>query len=196
VSTATEEMTLDGELAAPPPPAAGETAGGDPEAPYGRTRDGKPRGKPGPKGPRSRTGSRSSRTAPKPPPRVAGTSRPRTSSSSGPDYAAAVRGVIQSIAFPLAFSPATLPDAAALAAYGPNLADALDALAKERPEVAAVLDKLLAVGPYGAVFAAAVPLLVQLGVNHALVPLQLGTLLGAQDPAVLVQSFIPDQAAA
>lgn len=188
-----EDVPLEG-LDVPPPPAAGETAGSDPDAPWGRTRDGKPRRKPGPRGPRNRGTSRSS--SPKPPPRVAGSSRTRPPSSSGPDYGEAIRGVLQAVAFPLAMTPATLPDAAAIAAYGPGLADALAALARERPEVAAVLDKLLAVGPYGALFAAAVPLLGQLAVNHRLLPVEVGRLVGAQDPEALVRSFIPDQAAA
>lgn len=59
-----------------------------------------------------------------------------------------------------------LADSAAIAEYGPNVAQSLDALAQERPEIAAVLDKILAVGPYGLVLGAVVPLFMQIASNH------------------------------
>jgi hypothetical protein len=59
-----------------------------------------------------------------------------------------------------------LADSLAVAEHGPNIASALDMLAAERPEVAAVLDRVLAVGPYGALIAAVAPLAMQVVANH------------------------------
>lgn len=122
----------------------------DPTAPYGRKADGTPKAKPG-----RRAGTATS----------AGPKKPKGST----EYAPAIEGLFQLIAFPVAFAyPA---DAAAIAHYSPGIAKELDALAQVRPEVAAALDRVLSVGPYGAVIAATLPLVIQLLVNHGVIPI-------------------------
>lgn len=126
----------------------------DAEAPYGRKADGTPKAKPGrPAG--GGSGEPPRRSAPK---------KPKGST----EYAPAIEGLFQLIAFPVAFAyPA---DAAAITHHSPNIARELDALAQVRPEVAAVLERVLSVGPYGAVIAACLPLVIQLLVNHGAIP--------------------------
>lgn len=125
----------------------------DPDAPYGRKADGTPKAKPGrPSG----AGTTSAPRAAKKP-------------KGATEYAPAIEGLFQLIAFPVAFAyPA---DAAAISAHAPNIAKELDALAQVRPEVAAALDRVLSVGPYGAVIAACLPLVIQLLVNHGIIPI-------------------------
>lgn len=132
-------------------------------APYGRKSDGTPRRKPGPpKG-----------TAPRAPRARSGPAPKRGAT----DYRPGIQGLFQAVCIPLSFgAPA---DAAAVATYAPGIAEALNDLAKERPEVAAVLEKILQVGPYGALIAAVVPLGVQLAHNHNLIPEQMAVQLGA-----------------
>lgn len=126
----------------------------DPEAPYGRKADGTPKAKPG--RPAGAGGESARRTSPK---------KPKGST----EYAPAIEGLFQLIAFPVAFAfPA---DAAAITHYSPGIAKELDALAQVRPEVAAALDRVLSVGPYGAVIAATLPLVIQLLVNHGVIPI-------------------------
>ena len=94
-----------------------------------------------------------------------------------PDYRGGILGIMQLAAAPLAFTyPA---DAAAVITHAPPIADALHALALERPEVARVLDTVLAVGPYGAVIAAVLPLVVQLLHNHGVISVPMAVSLGA-----------------
>lgn len=94
-----------------------------------------------------------------------------------PDYRGGILGIMQLAAAPLAFTyPA---DAAAVITHAPPIADALHALALERPEVARVLDTVLAVGPYGAVIAAVLPLVVQLLHNHGVLSTPMAVSLGA-----------------
>lgn len=94
-----------------------------------------------------------------------------------PDYRGGILGIMQLAAAPLAFTyPA---DAAAVITHAPPIADALHALALERPEVARVLDAVLAVGPYGAVIAAVLPLVVQLLHNHGVISVPMAVSLGA-----------------
>ncbi len=126
----------------------------DPDAPYGRKADGTPKAKPG-RPSSGATGTASSSRAKK--------------SKASTEYAPAIEGLFQLIAFPVAFAyPA---DAAAITHYAPGIAKELDALAQVRPEVAAALDRVLSVGPYGAVIAATLPLVIQLLVNHGVIPI-------------------------
>lgn len=164
-----------------PPPAA---AGTDPEAPWGRRADGTPKAKPGrPKGtpntsPRRPATPRAAQQRPKAPSGGGGSSKRRE-----PDYRGGINGILQLLAAPLvvagAKSDAALADAAALTIHGPAIADALHQMALERPEIAAVLDRVLSVGPYGALLAAALPLAVQIAVNHQVIPDMVGAGMGA-----------------
>jgi hypothetical protein len=66
--------------------------------------------------------------------------------------------------------PELAADAAVLSMHAPNVAEALNELAKERPEIAAVLDRVLSVGPYGLLVAAVAPLVLQILANHSVIP--------------------------
>jgi hypothetical protein len=92
--------------------------------------------------------------------------------------------------------PELLADAAVLEMHLAPIAAALGDLANERPEVAAMLDRLMTAGPYTALVSATVPLGIQLAANHGIV--KPGT-LGTASPADLVASLAPptpEQAAA
>lgn len=106
-----------------------------------------------------------------------------------PDYEEGLNGIFQLVAFGLNIAgernKALLADGMAVAQHGPNIAAALNQLASEKPEVAAVLDRVLAAGPYGVIIAATAPLFMQLAANH-----------GAPVPGFLsgdayLQQFIP-----
>lgn len=100
------------------------------------------------------------------------------------DYRPRILGVLQLVALPLAFkAPA---DGAAVEMHAPNIAQALHDLAMEQPEVAAVLDRILKVGPYGALLTAVVPLLLQLAANHGAVP---AGIMGTVPPDVLLAHY-------
>lgn len=120
-------------------------------APYGRFKNGKPR-----KNPPGRKKATGRKATPK---KTAG-------------YEEGLNGIFQMAGFTLAMAgqknKAFLADSVAIAHHGPEVSSALNALAMERPEVAAVLDRILAVGPYGLVLAAVLPLAMQLGANHGL----------------------------
>lgn len=137
----------------------------DPNAPYGRTRDGKPRRKPGPPPRKTPPGPRSSA-----PPKTPGP-RPK---AAGPDYATAFAGLMQLPAAGLALAgmrrPELKADAAALALHTGPVSQAVGQLAHDQPQVAAILDRIMAVGPYGALIAAVSPLVLQVLCNHGIVP--------------------------
>lgn len=96
---------------------------------------------------------------------------PKRSQKAGVNYAEGIAGIFQMASVGLLVAAGDhnkplLADSKAVAEHGGNIAVALDALANEKPEVAAVLDKILAVGPYGVVIGAVVPLALQLASNH------------------------------
>ncbi len=158
----------------------------DPEAPYGRKADGTPKRKPG------RQPGASARpmgsAAPRP------TRRPGRArvASAAPDYRAGIAGILQIPAFVLVgagrFNQALEYDGAAIAVHTPAIADALNQLAMDEPRVAAVLDKVLSVGPYGAILGATLPLVAQILVNHKRVPLDAVAALGAVEPTRLINA--------
>jgi len=152
----------------------------DAAAPYGYTKDGKPRRKPGPA-----KGTGAGRPASMPRKRAH-----RATSSKRPDFRPAVLTVFQSIAAPLAMlgtrDETFLADATAVAVHAPGIAEALNEIAQENPALAAVLTRLAAVGPYGALFAATVPLLAQVATNHGALPVAVAATFGAEDPALLL----------
>ena len=160
----------------------------DPDAPYGRKADGTPRARPGRK---PADGSTPRQTAPKPG-RKAPATRARTAA---PDYRPGIAGVLQVPAAALAmagrFRPELAYDAAAIAVHTPTIADALNTLAQEEPRVAAVLDRILAIGPYGAIVGVVVTLGAQIAVNHKRLPVEAGQAFGAVDPDTLMASLAP-----
>ncbi len=143
----TAEPPLDG----PPSPA------GDPDAPYGRLGNGRPRKNPQ-KIPNV-VGGAPKRTAQK----------PRTSK---PSYAERVSDTLKMPAALLALvgnargSEALVADGATLTLYGPQLGAALGGLAEKKPEIAAALDKILGAGPYGEIAALVMVMGLQLAANH------------------------------
>lgn len=70
-------------------------------------------------------------------------------------------------------------DGFCVAQHTPSIATAVADLAVERPEVAAALDRVLAVGPYGALLGAVLPLFFQLGHNHGMIPEPVAKAMGA-----------------
>lgn len=74
-------------------------------------------------------------------------------------------------------------DAAAIEQAAPGIASAVSDLANERPEVAAVLDRILKAGPYGALLAAVIPMTVQMLANHKVIP---AGVMGSKTPEDLL----------
>jgi hypothetical protein len=158
----------------------------DPEAPYGRRADGTPKKKPGPPAGTPRGGSTARKTAPAAP-RPTRKAGPRAKATAAtPDYREAVAGLLQIPAFILAsagrLNPVLEYDGISIAAATPDIAEAVNSLAEQEPRVAAVLDKILTVGPYGALLGALVPLAAQIAVNHKKIPA--GT-MGTLEPEAL-----------
>jgi hypothetical protein len=92
-------------------------------------------------------------------------------------YAEGVAGLLQVPAMALSFVNPV--DGFCVAQHTPGIAGAVADLAVERPEVAAALDKVLAVGPYGALIGAVLPLVVQLMHNHNMMPEPIAKSMGA-----------------
>jgi len=165
------------------------------EAPYGKTRDGRVktsrRGRPrkdqtGPAGPSPRA---------KRPPSSSNTRSRKT------DYTAGLTGILHMVAMPLL---PTLPnDAAAILISADEVAEAINTTAQERPEIRAMCEKIMTVGPYGLMIAAILKPVTQIAVNHGLIPPQMASKFGAVPPehlsTLLAQKFgqpIPEQAPA
>lgn len=156
----------------------------DPEAPYGRKADGTPKAKPG------RKTDGTSPAAPRP---VKSRNTPRASrATASPDYRAGIAGLVQVPTAMLAvagrFNPTLAYDAAAVVAVTPQFAEAVQAIAQEDPRIAALLDKVLTFGPYGALVGVVVTLGAQLAVNHGKIPVAAGVAFGAVDPDTLLGS--------
>lgn len=88
-----------------------------------------------------------------------------------PSYEEGLQSLFQMTAFGLFIAAGDsnkpiMADSKAVAEHGPGIASALNQLAMEKPEVAAVLDKILAVGPYSLVIASVAPLVMQIAANH------------------------------
>lgn len=169
-------------------------------APYGHTADGRP--KRSPAGRRPEPGSRRSRRAagarsPARKPKTAGGSK---KAAQGADYAQGLQDMMAGPLIGLTLAgmkrPELLADAAALEAHLPPIADALGKLAADRPEIAAMLDRLMSAGPYTALMSATVPLALQLGANHGLLK---GGMFGTVPPEALIMELpqpTPEQLAA
>lgn len=124
----------------------------DPEAPYGRFQNGKPRKTP-PKG------------TPSP-----GKKRASSAKSGAPDYRPALQGIAQITAFAVGFiSPV---NSYAIQMHAPAIVEEANTVAQHDMRFAAVLDKLAKSGPYGGLIMATIPLAVQLLHNAGRIPAQ------------------------
>lgn len=153
-------------------------------APYGMTKDNKPRGKPGPKPGLSRAPVKTRPTGPPPPGRKPGPPK----SALRPDYRPGIMGLAQ---IPLglaagmgARSRTMLATAAAGTVYVPPMVDAINEIAQENQQVAAICEKITAIGPWGLFVGAAVPLVLQILVNHGVMPAGLG---GTVPPETIIE---------
>lgn len=109
--------------------------------------------------------------------KTAGAAKKSAPGSQRARYAEGVAGLLQVPAMVLSFTHPV--DGYSVAMHTPGISGAVADLAVERPEVAAALDRVLAVGPYGALIGAVIPLAMQLMHNHGLVPEQAATAMGA-----------------
>ncbi|HWW95507.1 MAG TPA: hypothetical protein VN375_19210 [Vicinamibacteria bacterium] len=113
---------------------------------------------------------------------------PAASRKGARDYRKGIEGIGQLVAGGLMFvAPA---DAAAVGFHTPPIAEALNDLAQEDPRFAAMLDKLMKVGPYSALLAAVAPLMLQILCNHGKMP---AGILGTVPPEHLIEAFIGAQ---
>jgi len=167
------------DIAATAEPVVEPFTGNDSSAPYGRKADGTPRAKPGRRaGQPSGTGTRR---------------RSTTTAREATDFETPLLGLFQLPAGVLAIAgmqrPVFAADAAAITVHAPNIASALNDLAHERPEIAAILERVLQVGPYGVLIASVAPLALQILANHGALPEgALGTIPQKQ----LIASFVPE----
>jgi hypothetical protein len=141
-------------------------AGSDAEAPYGRFANGKPRKNPPKGGPSA--------------PRAKRDYKARTKT----DYRPGFLGITQIIAFGASFiSPL---DAVAVQDHAPKLADAVQVTADNDPKFAAAMDRILSAGPYAALFAATMPLVVQIMHNHDMVPAEVAKGMGGRSKEEII----------
>ncbi len=161
----------------------------DPEAPYGRKADGTPKRKPGPQ---KKAGSgtavpRAPRPAARAPRKTSGR---RATSVATMDYTEAIKGLGQLVAIPLSLAGRAnvklAYDAATVVAFLPDVAEFGNELAQSEPKVAALLDKVMTIGPYGKGVALALGIGAQIAVNHGWIPLDAGKGMGAMEPEALM----------
>lgn len=176
--------TIDVEIvnADPETPMTVPTGNGDP-APYGLTKDGKPRGKPGPR-PGARAAPPKNRPAGPPPPGR----KPGPAKASGrPDYRPGLMGLAQ-IPMGLLAGIGTrnrkfLADAATCTIYVPPVVEAVNEIAQENEQVAAICERITAIGPWGLVVGPLVVMTAQILVNHGVVPVGIA---GTSDPEAII----------
>lgn len=117
-----------------------------------------------------------------------GSTRPKKTKN-GTDYTEGIAGLLQLPTAALFMAGtagkepnlALIADANAIAVATPKIAVAVSDLANERPEIAAVLDKILKVGPYGALLTAVVPMVAQILTNHKIIPAGVAGTKSAED---------------
>lgn len=93
-------------------------------------------------------------------------------------------------------SPAVTADGVLICQHAPNVAAALDKIAKDDPRVAAALERMLTVGTWSGLVAAMLPLVLGIAANHGAIPPGIASLLGATPDADAAASLglVPDAA--
>lgn len=89
-------------------------------------------------------------------------------------------------------SPAVQADGLLIIRQAPDIAAALDKVAKDDPRVAAALEKMLTVGVWGGLTAAVLPLVVGIAANHGAIPPHVAGMFGVAPPDELVAAMVPD----
>jgi len=171
----------------------------DPEAPYGRKPDGTPY-KRHPEWRAKLASTLANARAAKAPQRTAtrrtaskGTSTTKTASKApSVDYRPGVKGLLQLPAFALGMlgrfvNPAYALDSAAITLHADAVAEAVHQTALEHDQVAAILDRALALGPAGALLGALIPLGLQLAANHGAIAAN--PEMGILPPDLLVEAL-------
>jgi hypothetical protein len=122
-----------------------------------------------------------------PPPKVTAprpAAAPKKSSGKQALREEAANGIGQIVAFGAMVS-GQLADAGAIGMHWPGMAHEAAVTAETDAKMAALLDKLLEVGPYGNLIIATLPLVAQLLVNHSLVKLEAMAGAGVVHPDAL-----------
>jgi hypothetical protein len=192
-TTTGEKVDLDREFAAAmAAPESDEPVAAAPprvekDAPFGRKADGSPRQRPAGPG-RGRKTTTAPKKQPPTPPAKKAAETPEQAAERRTD---GIKGLMQ-VGAGLAFaigkgrdSEAFKADAAVLASNAEPLAEACAAVAADNLQFAAAIDKITAVGPYGALIAIAVPMVTQLVRNHR----PETKLPGTKDPKELVAAL-------
>lgn len=168
----------------------------DPAAPYGRTDDGVLLDRNGKRAPYGLT--KSGNRKDHPPQRVRSKASKQASRPSGRTITTKRRqGLLQLADLPkglllgLGFkadSDAMLADAVTIDMHAPTMADAISQIAEDNDRLAAVVDRLIDVGPMAIIGMALGAFAAQIARNHEAIPAPVATMLGAaHDPAELAQ---------
>lgn len=172
----------------------------DPNAPYGVTSTGVPRGKPG------RKPAAKKAAAPRKAPAIPGLAKkagprvPPPPKKTAIDYGPALTAMAGQLIGPVAVVGLVrndirlIADAATVANALPAIVEGANLAADQFPVVAAILDKVCKVGPYAGLMGGLGMMVGQIAVNHGLIPA--GLIPGTLPPAKLAEKFVRDQAAA
>jgi len=142
-------------------------------------------------GPSDRKRSGRSRTVPtSTPPKTTDSGVGKYQAKRKEEYKEGINGLLQLGA--LAAFPVAPADAAAVSMHGESVSEAVADLALTDERVAALLDKILTAGPYGALLAAVIPLAAQIAVNHGLLKPGLAGTLAPRDLITEVTGVTPE----
>ena len=163
---------------AAPPPAY------DPEAPYGRFKNGKPK-----KAPRRTAKSSGPKRVPAPR-RTAAKKPPAAKKAAGPDYFKmsgdmVMEGVgILGVVAKITKSPALMADTVTLDLHAGNLADISAEFAEEEPRWAQMLERITSVSRWNKPLTIGIAIFAQAAVNHGMLP---PGIMGSRPPAELLE---------